>query len=161
MKIKTAVLLMVLSTGCSKESQETTKQEEQAPGRKYAQVPISALDPNKMVPVGACRIVGTVLSVDTTELSANGDGPCSRVPCVATVRIDSILGTGSSFARPLTVGSAVLVRFAYTLSPSKELFPRMDPPLPGLRTGTQFRALMQSSAEGSTYSVEMYDIHQD
>ncbi|MGB2868806.1 MAG: hypothetical protein WBD36_10160 [Bacteroidota bacterium] len=161
MKIQTAVLLVVLATGCSKETRETTKQEEQTPGRQYAQVPITALDPDKMVPVGSCRIVGTVLAVDTTELQANGDGPCSKAPCVAKVRIDSILGTGSSFARPLAVGSAVRVRFAYTLSPSKELFPRMDPPLPGLLAGTQFKAFMQSSAESSTYSVETYDIHQN
>ena len=158
MKIETAMLLMVLVVGCSKESRDTTKQEEQTSGKKFAEVPISALDPNKMVPVGACRVVGTVVSVDSSTLSVNNDGPCSKAPCVAMVKVDSILGTGSSFAHPLSVGSVVRVRFAYTLSASKEFFPRMDPPLPGLRAGSQFRALIQSSAETSTYSVDLYDI---
>lgn len=159
MKTGTAILLLLLAAGCSKDSREATKQEEQTPGRKYAEVPVTALDPNKMIPVGACRIVGTVLSVDSSEFLSGGTGPCSIAPCIAMVRIDSILGTGSSFTHPLTVGSAARMRFAYTLAPSKEFFPKLDPPLPGLRAGSRFKALIQSSAESTMPSVDSYDVY--
>lgn len=148
------VALIVFS--CSKQTQDTTKQEEQSPKKDYKPVPISALDPDRMVPVGMCRIIGTVVSIDSS-LAAGEGGPCSKAPCTAMVRIDSVLGCGSAVANPISVGSSVRVRFAMTLSPTKELFPKLDPPLPGLRLGSRFKALIQSGAEAVGYSVDSYE----
>src|SRR5512135_1891816 len=51
-----------------------------------------------------CRLVCTVLSIDSVRETA---GPCSKVPCTAVVRIDSILAYGFAFPPVLRVGQAV------------------------------------------------------
>lgn len=157
-KSKIFLLALTCAFACSKQTQQATKEEEQPPKKSYAQVPITALDPNKMVPVGMCRVVGTVMSVDSSLKSSNTDDPCSKAQCFAMVRIDSILGCGSSFGNSLSVGSSVRVRFMYTLAPSKEIFPQMSPPLSGLRIGSQFRALVQSAPEAKGYTVDSYEV---
>jgi len=74
------------------------------------------------LPPNTCRFAGTIVAVLPPD-SAEGGGPCSKAPCTADVRIDSVLGYGSAFPYPLAAGTVVRMRFAYTLTPSTTLFP--------------------------------------
>lgn len=145
-----------LCFGCG-QTQESTKDEDQSPGKKFAPIPVEALDPEKMVPVGSCRVVARVLSIDPV-VSGGGDDPCSKAPCVAMVRIDSVLGCGSGAQGSLSSGSTVRARFATTLGPSKDLFPQLNPPLPGLKEGSVFKALVRGGPEAAGYSIDAYEV---
>lgn len=103
-------------------------------------------DPGPGVPPGHCRIVGTIVAVDPVASGDTGD-PCSRVPCTAVVKIDEIVGYGSGFTSTLGKGAEIRIRFQYTLSPSADMFPKMEPSLPGLKQGSRFQADVRSGPE--------------
>ena len=114
------------------------------------------------LPPNACRIAGTITAVLPAD-SVAGNAPCGKVPCEADVRVDSILGYGSSFPYPLAAGTIVRMRFAYTLAPTAAMFPG-TPDLPqGLKSGDAFRGVMEAGEglaqkAGSTpkYSISTY-----
>lgn len=90
---------------------------------------------NKISP-NMCRINGTIISIE--EITETF-GPCSIKPCVAKVKIKDILGTGSGFTTPLIKGNSIKLKFAFTLSKTtKELFPTLTDPFPGLTIGDSF-----------------------
>ena len=120
------------------------------------------LDPGPGVPPGHCRIVGTIVAVDP-GLSADGNDPCSKAPCTATVKVDNIVGYGSGFTAMLGKGSEVRVRFQYTLGPSSEVFPEMSPGLPGLKTGSKFQADIETGPaligdDAQVFAVKLYQV---
>ena len=86
-----------------------------------------------------CRIIGTVTAIDRT-LDTVAGAPCSRFPCRATVRVDSVLGVGKSFLRVINRGEEVAVTFAHTVAPSKDVAPDLGVSLPGLDIGSRFQA---------------------
>ncbi len=149
-------LLLVLLLGC-RSTQETmkddsAKEEQTNPG-----------EPGPGVPPNHVRIVGTIVSMSSVP-SANADDPCSKAPCMAVVKIESIEGFGSGFIEPIGPGMEVRVRFRYTLAPTKELFPEMSPSMPGLNNGSKFKAdLMMSGvsiageSQPKTFSVDRYE----
>lgn len=98
--------------------------------------------PEKISP-NHCRIIGTVVEIDSALDKAAGNSPCSKVPCLADVKIDSVLGYGSDFP-PLKLGKIIKVRFGFTLSPTtKDLFPHMAGYYPGLNINDSFKADLQ------------------
>lgn len=112
-----------------------------------------------------CRVVGTILEMQEPDAGATGSGPCSRYPCVAKVRVDSVLGYGSAFPGALAPGQAIQVRFQFTLAPSSEVFPNETFSLPGLTPGDRFAAdvsgfeeMMAPAAHGGAehYGVALY-----
>ena len=122
------VALLILSC---RSSQDQVRKEE-------AQIQQPA-DVGPGVPPGHCRIVGTVISISNT-LSAKAEDPCSKSPCMASVKVNEIIGYGSAFTSPLSMGKEIQVRFTFTLAPTKEMYPQMSPPLPGLAVGSRFQA---------------------
>ena len=90
------------------------------------------------IPPNHCRIIGSIVSIDETLISSDPSNPCSKVPCRATVRIESVLGYGSAFTDPLSRGAEIVVQFTFTLSPTKDLFPDMSREYPGLTAGSRF-----------------------
>lgn len=99
-----------------------------------------------------CRIVGTIVSVDSTLDLSDTSNPCSRYPCRATVRVDSMLGYGMAFPHPLPSGSRIPVTFLFTLHP-------------GLSIGTQFRAdvlavegIAQTGQNPPAFSIAGYTV---
>ncbi len=108
-----------------------------------------------------CRIVGTVVAVDSTldvadSLQSHRDvPPCTKVPCNADVRIDSILGYGSAFGNPVVQEKIYRMHFVFTLAAtSKELFPSMKEVYPGLIVGSSFIAdIERQSVRGATQSM--------
>lgn len=91
------------------------------------------------VPPGNCRITGRIISIKPNLLTSNPKNVCSQYPCFATVKIDSILGYGAAFSKPVNRGKEITLKFEYSLKPTtKELFPNMDERLPGLDVNSVF-----------------------
>ena len=97
------LILILLSCTSSKEPQTTLPSE---------------INPN------SCRINGTIISIDEINESS---GPCSNHPCVATVKINYVIGTGFGLKVPLVKNDTIKIKFEFTLSEtSKELFPTLN-----------------------------------
>ncbi len=154
-------LLVLLGTialtivACRSSDENASKEKEMTEMQKPA-------DPGPGVPPGHCRLVGTVLVVDPI-LTTDGNDPCSKVPCTATVKVEEIVGYGSGFTSVLGKGSEVKVRFQYTLAPSSEIFPEMSPGLPGLKNGSKFQADVKAGPTlmgggPQVFSVERYQV---
>lgn len=124
--------LAFLILGCRSSQEQVKKEEASSQTQKPADV-------GPGVPPGHCRIVGTVISI-SNSLTAKAEDPCSKAPCTASIKVDEILGYGSAFTSPLSAGKEIQVRFTFTLAPSKEMYPQMAPPLPGLAVGSRFQA---------------------
>lgn len=151
------LVLVVIILGCRSTQQESMRRDD---GQQEQKKPA---DPGPGIPPNHARIVGTIVSM-TSFSSANADDPCSKAPCIAVVKIESIEGFGSGFTEPVGPGKEVRVRFRYTLAPTKDLFPEMSPPMPGLKNGSRFKAdLMMTgvSIAGEplvkTFSVDRYE----
>ena len=156
--IRWVVLLMTLAIilSCNKARDGQIARESEAPK------PPSILAQKGVAP-NSCRIIGTVIAIDSETLSSGTKDPCSKVPCRATVKVDSVLGYGQGFTGPLSVGKTVAAQFKFTLSPTKDLFPGMNLNLPGLQLNSRFRADMKSGpaidlGDGGTkhYVIEIY-----
>lgn len=109
-----------------------------------------------------CRVVATIEAIDRTLKGTSEKDPCGKAPCMATIRIDSVLGCGSAFPAVLQSGKKLTVRFAHTLNPTKDVWPEIQPPLPGLRVGYKFEAAL-SAAEAlgknePEYSIARYEV---
>ena len=143
MNARTYAVLIAASilVGCSATTEKSTGNDQRQDRGKpdaYASR-VSSISP------GHCRIVGTLVGIDSTLSQA---GPCSKAPCVGLVRIDSVLGYGSAFGRPLARGTEIDVHFAFTLAPTtSDLFPNMTRRLPGLQVGSQFGADVEARNE--------------
>lgn len=145
------VALLILSC---RSSQDQVKKEE-APSQTQ-----KPADVGPGVPPGHCRIVGTVISI-SNALSAKAEDPCSKAPCMASIKVDEILGYGSAFTSPLSNGKEIQVQFTFTLAPSKE----MSPPLPGLAVGSRFQAdlsmgdmAIDKASKNPPFSIGLYTI---
>ena len=102
----------------------------------------SGPSPEELITVSPnhCRIVGTVVNIDTLLEPANAGTPCSVAPCKGTVRVDSVIAYGQSFPMPLSKGESISVKFIYTTGPTEKIFPKMKPSFPGLHAGSAFVA---------------------
>lgn len=158
MNLRMVIVSLAASTlfGCAAQQQQASRGEENA---SLSQHRVVSDRPSTVAP-GRCRIVGTLVAVDST---LEQSGPCSKAPCRGTVRVDSVLGYGSAFGNPLAPGNAISVHFAFTLSfTSEELFPTMTQRLPGLAVGSKFQADVESrltpapGQEGGSYVIQGY-----
>lgn len=138
--------------GCAAKTDRTERDQKQEDARK----PIA--EQGVRIAPGHCRIIGTLTFIDTT---LEETGPCSKAPCRAIVRVDSILGYGSAFSNPVAMKAQVAVRFAFTLSPTTtELFPNMTERLPGLQVGSKLQTDIESRQEmGTTGNRPTYLIY--
>ncbi len=116
-------------------------------------------DPGPGIPPGHCRIVATVVAVDSV-LSTDATDPCSETPCTATVKVEEIVGYGSGFTAALGKGSEVRVHFRYTLGPSSEVFPARSPGLPGLHKGSKFQADIKTGPSLMGGDVQVFSVGQ-
>ncbi len=151
--ITLSLVLAISVLGCSsgRQTQQTSVKETITRG--------AAIPPNH------CRIVGTIVGVDSVLDRSDTTSPCSRFPCRATVRIDSVLGYGMAFPQPLAVGTTVEAAFLFTLHSTAGLFPGMAETFPGLKVGDVFRADLrglESDFPGGrspvSYSIARYEL---
>lgn len=109
------VILLLISCSSNKTSQNTLS---------------SHVSPNN------CRINGTVVSIEEIREKT---GHCSTEPCLAKVKINNVIETGSSFSKPLIKGDTIKIKFEFTLAETnKDLFPALNFVLPGLSSGDSF-----------------------
>ncbi len=137
------LLTALLALSCRSTRQDRSVEEPKT--GNTLQIPRPASDPARQIPPSVCRIVATVVAVDSVVPGTGADDPCSHVPCRATVRIDTVLGYGSAFPRPLSPGQLVRVRFTFTLAPTATVLPSVSPPYPGLSTGSRFKADLEGT----------------
>ena len=102
------------------------------------------------------RILATVTAIYDER---SRSGPCAEAPCEATIRVDSVLGYGSAFPRPLSRGEHLVVRFAFTLAPTAEIRLNIDDSFPGLGLGDAFWADLQGMEQPGETAFEVYVYH--
>lgn len=86
---------------------------------------------------------------------------CHRFPCKAIVKINEIVGYGSSFPVIFSKGMEIKVFFAHSLEPSQKVLPNLKYDLPGLIKGAKFKAKIEAIEKlgGSIkYSVYYYEV---
>src|SRR5512135_3353036 len=85
-------LSLVVLAGCAARADRTTRDD------KPQEKGIPTGEQGLRISPGHCRIIGTVIFIDTALASS---GPCSKAPCRTIVRVDSVLGYGSAFGNPV------------------------------------------------------------
>lgn len=151
--------VLVLAAVCLL-SCKTTHQEKTGQGDSVSeQRPLAR---GETIPPNRCRLVGTIVAIDSGYRSSNPDEPCSRVPCRATVRVDSVLGYGQAFPTVLSQSEEIYVKFAFTLGPTRELFPDLSESYPGIRVGSTFTADVAGTAVptmGKVYMSSAFEVY--
>ncbi|MER3524542.1 MAG: hypothetical protein C4326_10880 [Ignavibacteria bacterium] len=151
------IIIALIAVSCSSSKQEKAQTE-------GSEGSVSSKHTPEVIPPNACRIVATIVEVDSSLKGTSEKDPCSKAPCNATVRIDSVLGYGSAFPKPIGEGSVLRVRFALTLAATDKLSPDIKPALPGLRRGERFKAdLTAMPTMGSSepsYTIQTYHVQQ-
>jgi hypothetical protein len=146
----------LLFNSCGSSKQEKMQSEEKKSESEMIKNPPPGPAP------GTCRIIATVETIDRTLKGTSDKDPCGKAPCMATIKIDSVLGYGSAFPSVLTSGKKLTVRFAHTLNPTKDVWPEIQPPLPGLRVGYKFEAVLSAAAamgkNDPEYSIARYEV---
>lgn len=158
LRLLIACFLAISVMDCSTRIGKTEQTEDQTQHKNAGQ----AFANGKQIAPGHCRIIGTLVAVDST---LENEGPCSKAPCRGVVRVDSVIGYGSSFANPVAVAQRIDVRFAFTIAATtEELFPNMTDRLPGLHIGERFQTDLESRNEISLdgrrqpYLVHFYEV---
>ena len=152
-----ALISLLVLFSCNSTHQ---KKEQVSAGQpqKASSLKIGARD----IPPGHCRIIGTIVSIDAIQKTGNADDPCSQAPCQAVVRVDSVLGYGQGFIKPLAKSKEFLAIFKFTLRQTKDLFKNMTKTYPGLEVGSKFLANVEAHALIGTktinYLIYGYDI---
>jgi len=154
-----AICALLLS--CSVAHREKTTEENTGAEREIITSNRRPMFEGQRIAPNKCRILGTVVAIDSTLELTDPSDPCSKVPCRATVRIDSVLGYGQAFPEPLTKGEEVSVKFKFTLSPTESLFPNMTQSYPGVQLGSTILSDIEAherpmQIEASALSFEIY-----
>lgn len=74
-------------------------------------------EPGPGVPPGQCRIVGAIVAVDPI-LSSDANDPCSKAPCKATVKVETVERYGMGFEERIG-NREIEVKFVGTLGEMK------------------------------------------
>ena len=129
--MKALLLVLVIvslagATGCATSKEITSEK--------------SAMDQG--VPPGQCRILAQVIKIDSVFEENNGNDPCSKAPCTASIKIKDIIENRAGSV--LNNGDTLKTKFAFALNPTnKETFPTLNESLPGLTEGSTFEADIQ------------------
>lgn len=103
-------------------------------------------------------ILGKVVSKEIPEGGLEPKHPCDVYACVASVEIISVVQQGQLYIDELQQGSQIRVYFAFTTEPTEKIFPELNEPLPGLKTGDYFQASITASPDmENTFKVNLYE----
>ena len=152
------VLISLLALFSCKSTQQKKEQASADQPQKASSLKIGAHG----IPPGQCRIIGTIISIAEIQQTGNADEPCNQAPCQAVVRVDSVLGYGQGFIRPLSKSKEIPITFKFTLSPTSGLFKNMTKRYPGLKVGSKFNATVAAQqllgTKSFKYSISGYEI---
>ncbi len=122
-------------------------------------------DRTTKVSTGEARILGTVMDIQAELDTLRPDSPCGKVPCNTIVRIDSIIGYGASFGKPLIPQSEISLKFMFTTEKTTdELFPNLKESYPGISINSKFSGDIQqvksyeTGKEIITYRIYEYQL---
>jgi hypothetical protein len=136
---KLIFILLILFISCKTTAVKT-------PAKATAVKPAPSTNPM------SCGIQGKIISItkafDTDTLSI-----CSKYPCKAKVRIMAVPECGSAVSQVLIPGDTVEMRFMYSLSDTKKIFPYMKAHYPGLTEGQLFTATAEQRLAPGTNGV--------
>lgn len=163
--INISLIIAILSILVSCQATRNEKKNEESPG-KPQQSTMAFTIPSTIAP-DHCRILATVVAIDSALNTAATNDPCAKAPCNATVRIDSLLGYGSGFPAVFSKGQEISVRFAFTTAPTAGLFPEMSPGFPGVQAGAKILAdveggagmpAMEGASGGANFTIYEYEV---
>lgn len=117
----------------------------------------------KKISPGFAQIIGTVLKIKPGLDTNKTNSPCGKVPCITVVKIDSILGYGSAFGKPLNRDTNIKLKFMFTTQETtKKLFPNINKYYKGVNVGSQFfgnvKEIKSSIKIGSNNDLRLYKI---
>lgn len=103
------------------------------------------------------RVIAQIISVIEV---LDTEGPCSKAPCNASIRIKQITRKGSLFQLN-DIQDTIAASFAFTLSQTdQDLFPGLKTKYPGLKINDIFEATIESrialNEEGVRYIIYDY-----
>ena len=101
----------------------------------------------EIIPAGFCRVMGTVVEIDSSLLSDISTDPCAKAPCRVKLRIDQILGYGSGFSQPMIAGSVIETFFAYSTADTRGLVKNLQHHFPGVQVGTVIQTDLSKKAQ--------------
>jgi len=102
-------------------------------------------------------ITGTIISIDTTKFSKDENSPCSKAPCWAKVRVNSVIGRGQG-GPFISADDTLNVHFTFTLAETtEELIPNLDKRMPGLKINDSFEANIKSLASNNL--EKLYEVY--
>jgi hypothetical protein len=119
------------------------------------------------IPRGSLFISGTIISIEKDKLSKDLNSPCSKVPCWALVKVDSIFGSGKQ-SPSLQLNDSIKIHFAFTLSKTTDdLIPNLSRKLPGLKENDKFKGNIKvlesysgkNGKERDSYSTNFYETY--
>jgi hypothetical protein len=86
-------------------------------------------------------ILGRIASlwIDTAAVE-NATTACQTHPCEAKVEVLAVEQMGSGYHGEFEAGTMLQAHFIFTLSPTENVLPELNTPLPGLKEGDYFRA---------------------
>ena len=112
---------------------------------------------SKSIGPNSCRIIGTLKAVEEYR---DKDGPCSTYPCVATVKINSIISRGMGFTDVLSTNNYIHLKFEFTLTPtSAEMFPKLKYRFLGLEVGDKFKGDLEKIVSIEVEGTEVSEIY--
>ncbi len=104
-------------------------------------------------------ILGTIVDFAELDQPVAETSPCSKHPCRALVHVQNVLRFGSNYHGQFNPGDTIPITFAFTMAPTKDLFPEFNQHLPGLQPGDSFQAeLLERGGVENSYTVQMYDL---
>lgn len=93
---------------------------------------------DKIAP-GNIKVAATVVKIHHEKLSDDENSPCSKVPCYASIKIDSVLGKGHSFRENIVKGDTIEAHFTFTTGKADSSnFPGLTKAFPGVTEGSSF-----------------------
>lgn len=138
------IILLLFSVGCGKE-------------------PLHKQEKKENISPGSLLIIGTVMEIDSSTDTSNPDSPCGKVPCNTVVKIDSVLGYGAAFGKPLVPQRDINLKFMFTTGmTSSDLFPNINENFPGVKVGSKFRGSIQEikNAVNKSSDLRLYRIYE-
>lgn len=107
--------------------------------------------------INGCVISGTIISIDNNLELSDSLSPCSKVPCIAKVKINQVLERGSGITTTIEDGMEINVHFVFTLSPTTDkLFPNIQKHYTGLNVNDKFKANIQQRIQLNNDSMLWY-----
>ncbi len=146
---------MILIFSCkSQQVNSSSKADEKAATAKEGQTTSAtkSVKQNQLISISEqnlspnhARINATLIYINPVLMPGDTSNPCSKAPCKAKLRVNEVLGYGSSFGNPLSSGDTIYTTFMFTThATTKDLFPAFKEFYPGVKVGDKIQTDLES-----------------